>query len=127
MKYTSIAIITSGDSPLKNDVLEIGAIVEDTKNKLSFESLPKMRFWINKEYYRGRPDYLVTHKPTLELISELRNKYSQNLISPELGDRRDRHRTCVRKYLLHQQQEQCQTNQLLSTWQIEIHHLQQMP
>lgn len=83
MKYVSISVITTGPSPIKNDILEFSAIVEDTKHQLSFDDTPKMRLWVDKEFYRGHPAALSAQKPIFDKICELRAKSSKRLIVPD--------------------------------------------
>lgn len=83
MKYLSICVETTGADPIKCDVLECGMIVEDTKNPLSYEELPKLRFWIDKEFYRGSPFSLVAQADILKKICSLRQENSKRLIKPD--------------------------------------------
>lgn len=83
MKYLSLSIITTGVVPAQNDILEIGCIVEDTHNKLPYDEIPKLRFWVDKEFYRGNPLFLVKHNDILEKIVELREARSARLVLPD--------------------------------------------
>lgn len=55
MKYVAIHLQTGGIDSEHNSLLELGAIVEDTNNLLSFEETPKFRALIEHEFYRGEP------------------------------------------------------------------------
>ncbi len=51
MKYVSISIATAGINPRQNDILELSAIIENSKTHLSFKDCPKIQLWIDKENY----------------------------------------------------------------------------
>jgi len=83
MRYCSLEIITTGLDPLKNDILEIGMIIEDTIMKLPYEKIPKLRFWIDREHYRGNPYALVSNQEVFKQICKLRDENSKRLIQPD--------------------------------------------
>jgi len=70
MKYISIDIETSGLNPEQNQVLSIGAIIEDTKKKLNFEEIPKFNALILQHQINGSPRALTMNKGIIELIGE---------------------------------------------------------
>jgi DNA polymerase III epsilon subunit-like protein len=53
VKYVSIDVETTGIDPIKNQVIEIGAIIEDTSKKLTYDELPKFKCIIEHEVYNG--------------------------------------------------------------------------
>jgi len=53
MKYISIDIETTGLDPDFNQILSIGAVIEDTLNPLPFEELPKFHAVIKRESVYG--------------------------------------------------------------------------
>jgi oligoribonuclease len=53
MKYISIDIETTGLDPEFNQILSIGAVIEDTLNPLPFEELPKFHAVIKRESVYG--------------------------------------------------------------------------
>jgi len=55
MLYVSIDIETSGIDPEKNDVLSIGAIIEDTEKKLPFLEIPKFNAIVLQNEIKGSP------------------------------------------------------------------------
>lgn len=83
MKFVSISILTTGLDPIKNDILEISAIVENTKNPKPLDKLPVFRIWIDKEFYRGNPYALAANASVLEQIGKLRIKNSKRLVAPD--------------------------------------------
>jgi oligoribonuclease (3'-5' exoribonuclease) len=71
MKYVSIDIETSGLNPDKHQILSIGAIIEDTNNKLSFEDIPKFHCVVLHNEIIGQPYALEMNKDLISLM----NKY----------------------------------------------------
>jgi DNA polymerase III alpha subunit (gram-positive type) len=55
MKYISLDIETTGLDRENDQVLEIGAIFEDTNKQLSFEEIPKFHAILNHPRYSGTP------------------------------------------------------------------------
>lgn len=53
MKYVVIDIETTGIDPENNQILEIGAVIEDTKNILPIEDVPKFKCIIRHSSYTG--------------------------------------------------------------------------
>ena len=53
MKYISIDIETSGLSPENNQILSIGAIIEDTELKLPYEQVPKFYCLVEQHTIHG--------------------------------------------------------------------------
>lgn len=68
MIYVSIDIETSGLDSDKNKVLSIGAIIEDTTKKLSFEEIPKFNAVILQREIIGSPRALTINKDIIECI-----------------------------------------------------------
>ena len=66
MKYLSIDIETSGLDPENNQILSIGAIVEDTDNKLSFDEIPKFHVCILADQLIGSPFALQMNRELIE-------------------------------------------------------------
>ena len=69
MKYISIDIETTGLDPENNDILSIGAIVEDSNNPLPFDQCPKFHVAIIREQLTGSPFALNLNKELIESIS----------------------------------------------------------
>jgi hypothetical protein len=59
MKYVSIDLETTGLDPDFDQILEVGAIIEDTKTKLPFEEVPKIHFYVRHESYRASHPYAL--------------------------------------------------------------------
>ncbi len=53
MKYISIDIETTGLDPVNDQVLSVGAIIEDTNNPLPFDQIPKFHVAIKRENISG--------------------------------------------------------------------------
>lgn len=70
MKYVSIDIETSGLDPLKNQVLSIGAIIEDTTKKLPFQECPKFNTIIIQNEIVGSPRAITMNKNIISMIGE---------------------------------------------------------
>ena len=83
MKYISIDIETTGLNPLENDVLEIGAYIEDTNNPLPREQLPCFHVYIWKENYRGNAFALEMNHRILKKILELKKAKDASLVNSE--------------------------------------------
>lgn len=72
MKYVSIDIETTGLDPTGCDVLEIGAILEDTENPAGREKLPTFHKYIWKDVYRGEPFALAMNAHIFQKMLALR-------------------------------------------------------
>jgi hypothetical protein len=70
MIYVSIDIETSGLDPLKNQVLSIGAIIEDTKKKLPFQECPKFHSMVVHNEIVGSPRALTINRDLLSVMAE---------------------------------------------------------
>lgn len=73
MKYISIDIETTGIDPNKDQILSIGAIIEDTNNPLPFEECPKFHVALVNDRIEGSPFALNMNKELIGLISEWMN------------------------------------------------------
>ena len=78
MKYVSIDIETTGLDPINNKILSIGAIVEDTENKLPFEELPKFHVAILHNEIVGSPYAINMNKDLIEAIVHYQSAESQD-------------------------------------------------
>lgn len=92
MRYISLDIETTSLNPQDGDVLEIGAIVEDTTNYRPRAELPAFHCYVNKENYRGNIFALAMNAHIFKKILELRKpdgdgifrgKKEASLLSPE--------------------------------------------
>jgi DNA polymerase III epsilon subunit-like protein len=70
MKYISIDIETSGLNPDMNNVLSIGAIIEDTTKKLPYEELPKFNAIILQNNIQGSPRAITMNKEIITLMGD---------------------------------------------------------
>ena len=74
MKYVSLDIETTGLNPETCDVLEIGALFEDTDNPLPRNELPTFHCYIWRENYRGEPFALAMNAHIFKKILDLKKK-----------------------------------------------------
>lgn len=84
MKYVSIDIETTGLNPVNHNILEFGAVIDDTENLLSLKDLPKFHCYIlpPREGYKGDPFALWLNNNILEKIAK-KDKYPQyNFLEP---------------------------------------------
>lgn len=70
MKYVSIDVETTGLDPENNQILSIGAIIEDTTKKLNFEDIPKFNAIVLQRQINGSPRAITMNKEIIELIGE---------------------------------------------------------
>ena len=70
MRYVSVDIETSGLDPEKNCILSIGAIIEETENKLPFEDCPKFNAVILQREILGSPRAITMNKDLIAMIGE---------------------------------------------------------
>ena len=70
MIYVSVDIETSGLNPDMNNVLSIGAIIEDTEKKLSFEDIPKFNAIVLQNNIQGSPRAITMNKEIISLMGE---------------------------------------------------------
>jgi DNA polymerase III epsilon subunit-like protein len=68
MKYISIDVETSGLDPESNQVLSIGAVIEDTNNPLPFEECPKFHGAIKHEDITGSLFAINLNRELIETI-----------------------------------------------------------
>jgi DNA polymerase III epsilon subunit-like protein len=88
MKYISIDIETTGLDPELNDVLSIGAIIEDSANTLPYEECPKFHAAIVRHQITGSPRAINMNAELIEAIGgwlEPKDEYSRNEIEMSTG------------------------------------------
>lgn len=76
-KYVSIDIETSGLDPENCQILEFGAIVEDTEKKLSFDEIPKFKKVIYHEEIKGNAFALNMNARLLKILADYQSKYDK--------------------------------------------------
>jgi DNA polymerase III epsilon subunit-like protein len=69
MKYISIDIETTGLDPVNDQVLSIGAIIEDTNNPLKFEDIPKFHGVIKRNRIEGGLYAINLNRELLETLN----------------------------------------------------------
>lgn len=70
MIYVSIDIETTGLDPVNDQVLQIGAIIEDTNNLLPFEDIPKFDRLIRHKRISGSPYALAMNAGLISKLAE---------------------------------------------------------
>ena len=70
MLYVSIDIETSGLNPDMNNVLSIGAIIEDTTKKLPYEELPKFNAIVIQNNIQGSPRAITMNSNIISMMGE---------------------------------------------------------
>ena len=79
MKYISIDIETTGLDPDFNQILSIGAVIEDTLNPLPFEELPKFHAVIKRESVYGSIFALNLNKDLIQAMKDYSEARTQEL------------------------------------------------
>lgn len=74
MKYVSIDIETTGLDPEACQILQIGAVLEDTLNPVPLEDLPSFKCIVEHENYSGSPFALSLNSWILKILGGLENK-----------------------------------------------------
>lgn len=88
MRYISIDIETTGLDPEFNQILSIGAVIEDTLNPLPFEELPKFHAVIKRESVYGSIFALNLNKDLIQAMkdySEARTKELKQEVEESFG------------------------------------------
>ncbi len=73
MIYVAIDLETGGLDPMNNDILEFGAVLEDTENQVPLDQLPSLRLILKPKlgYYRMEPIAAAMNADLLKEIGEL--------------------------------------------------------
>jgi len=69
MKYVSIDIETTGLDSETCQILQIGAVIEDTANPKPLDELPKFMCILEHETYSGQPTALSMNSWILKILS----------------------------------------------------------
>jgi DNA polymerase III epsilon subunit-like protein len=77
MKYISLDVETTGLDPERCQILSIGAIIEDTKNPLPFDDIPKFHCAILHNEITGSPFAINMNRKIVEGISSYQNAKDQ--------------------------------------------------
>ena len=78
MKYISIDVETTGLEKDRYQILSIGAILEDTEKKLSFDEIPKFHAAILHNEITGSPYAINMNKKIIEAISQYQSSKDQD-------------------------------------------------
>jgi hypothetical protein len=70
MLYCSIDIETSGLNPDINNVLSIGAIIEDTEKKLPYDKIPKFNAIVLQHDIQGSPRAIIMNQEIIGMIGD---------------------------------------------------------
>ncbi len=79
MKFISIDVETTGLDPEFNQILSIGAVIEDTLNPLPFEDLPKFHAVIKRESVYGSIFALNLNKDLIQAMKDYSEARTQEL------------------------------------------------
>lgn len=71
MKYVSIDIETTGLDREKHQVLEVGAIIEDTNNPLPFDEIPRFKCIIGWEELMGSVFAINMNSRIVKILAEI--------------------------------------------------------
>jgi len=71
MKYVSIDIETTGLDSESCQILQIGAVIEDTNNPMDYEDLPKFQCIVEHLEYSGQPTALSMNSWIFKILSGL--------------------------------------------------------
>lgn len=74
MKYVVFHLRTCGLNAELHSIIEVAAIVEDTKKELPYRDIPKFQTLVFNEIYHGDPKALYINAKVFEQISKLSNK-----------------------------------------------------
>lgn len=90
MKYVSIDIETTGLDPVKDQILSIGAVIEDTTKDTPLSELPQLHLVIQRDRIEGNPFACSMNWKLLELMAkasqseqkkvEIENKHNVKII-----------------------------------------------
>ncbi len=82
MKYVVFHLRTCGLNPEVHSIIELSAIIEDTKNILPYSAIPKYQTLVFNDVYHGDPKALYMNAKVFEQIAEMSNKRShENIIT----------------------------------------------
>ena len=84
MKYVIFHFRTGGFNSQEHSIIEVAAIIEDTKNKLDFESIPKYRTLVYNTIYKGDPMALYLNRDTLKEINDAVKNNSNTIVSLDM-------------------------------------------
>jgi DNA polymerase III epsilon subunit-like protein len=88
MKYVSIDIETTGLDPDNDQVLSIGAVIEDTENSGFFEEVPKFHGVIKRNSIKGGLYAINLNRDLLETLNQYmtaKDQYEKDYISQKTG------------------------------------------
>ena len=80
MKYVSIDIETTGLNPEEDQVLEIGAIIEDTSNPTTYEDAHKFNVIVEHDSYKGSAYAINMNSRIFDILAKMpsdKNKAKQ--------------------------------------------------
>jgi oligoribonuclease (3'-5' exoribonuclease) len=82
MKYVVIDVETTGVDSTNCQVLEIGAVIEDTSNVLPIEELPKFKCIINHPQYSGSAFAINMNARIFDILSKATLHQKNNVVLP---------------------------------------------
>jgi hypothetical protein len=70
MKYVVIDIETTGVDPENNQILEFGAVIEDSANPLPIEEIPKFKCVILHDSYNGSAFAINLNRRIFDILAQ---------------------------------------------------------
>lgn len=87
MKYLSIDIETTGLDPKTCQTLQIGIIIEDTENPLSFSEIPKLNLILRHSTLSGSIKALAMNSSLIQAIDDYNDfKHERSLLSSKMNN-----------------------------------------
>lgn len=83
MLYVTIDIETTGIDPEKDQILEFGAILENTSLKLPYDQLPKFQKFIKHDRYTGNIKALAMNADILQILADNPEELKNDICTPD--------------------------------------------
>lgn len=80
MKYVSIDLEMTGKDPSYCQILQFGAVIEDTRNIQPLDKLPIFNCIVEHERYIGEPRALSMHSEIFEKLAEVQEAYREKRV-----------------------------------------------
>ena len=81
MRFVSIDIETTGLDPEYCQILEIGAVIEDTLNVVPVDQLPKFKCIVEHAKYTGQAFALDMNQPILSILAKLQTSNKEDRLA----------------------------------------------
>src|SRR5436190_20349318 len=84
MKYASIDLETTGLNWDKNQIIEIGIVLDDWDNVRPIDQLPTFHCYVTHEEVSGNPFAMALNKEILEKIGRFQQERDEKLITGDI-------------------------------------------